>query len=67
MTLSDPLTTEDLDLLANLAGLTVPAEDKPLVTAGLQAQMALVSDLIEPALDREVPGPANDPRRYVDS
>ena len=29
--------------------------------------MALVSDLIEPALDREVPGPANDPRRYVDS
>jgi hypothetical protein len=67
VTLSDPLTTQDLDRLASLAGLTVPAADKPVVTAGLQAQMTLVSDLIEPALDREVPGPANDPRRYVES
>ena len=67
VTLPEALTTEDLDRLAKLAGLTVPSADKPVVTAGLQAQIALVSALIDPALDRDAAAPACDPRRYVES
>jgi hypothetical protein len=65
--LTDALTPEDLDFLAGLAGLTVPTAEKPVVAAGLQAQTALVADLIDPNLDRNVPASACDPRRYVQS